>query len=270
MKNKLTALFCSLFIIACLALPTYAIAGDGDSRVRLVDNAGLLNKADALSLTEKLDEISERYQLDVVILTVETTNGRSSRAYADDYYDYNGFGFGKNNDGILLLINMEDRDCYITTSGYGKIAFTDAGIAYIEDKIVQYLSDEDYASAFETFISLADDFITQAKSGEPYDRNNLPREPLSLIWIPLSVGIGFVIALLIVGAMKSKLKTVRSQPAADSYIKRDSLNITESRDLFLYHTVSRTPKPKNTSSGGGSTTHRSSSGSTHGGGGRKF
>lgn len=270
MKNKLTALFCSLFLIACLALPTYAIAGDGNSRARLADNAALLNKADVLSLTEKLDEISERYQLDVVILTVETTNGRSSRAYADDYYDYNGFGFGKNNDGILLLINMEGRDCYITTSGYGTIAFTDAGIAYIEDEIVQYLSDEDYVSAFETFISLADDFITQAKSGEPYDRNNLPREPLSLIWIPVSIGIGFVIALLIVGAMKSKLKTVRSQPAADSYIKRDSLNITESRDLFLYHTVSRTPKPKNTSSGGGSTTHRSSAGSTHGGGGRKF
>lgn len=52
-------------------------------------------------------------------------------------------------------------------------------------------------------------------------------------------------------------------------MKKESLNITEKRDLFLYRTVSRTAKPKNESSGG-SSTHTSSSGSTHGGGGGKF
>ncbi len=52
-------------------------------------------------------------------------------------------------------------------------------------------------------------------------------------------------------------------------MKDGSLKITESRDLFLYNSVSRTEKPKNNSSGG-SSTHTSSSGSTHGGGGGKF
>jgi len=55
-------------------------------------------------------------------------------------------------------------------------------------------------------------------------------------------------------------------------MKSGSLNITESRDTFLYNTVTRTAKPKNTDSGssGGSSTHTSSSGETHGGGGGKF
>ena len=69
--------------------------------------------------------------------------------------------------------------------------------------------------------------------------------------------------------MKSKLKTVRFQAAANSYMKAESMNITESRDLYLYSAVTRTAKPKNDDSGG-SSTHTSSSGSTHGGGGGKF
>ena len=81
---------------------------------------------------------------------------------------------------------------------------------------------------------------------------------------------GFVLSLIIVGNMKAKLKTVRFQAAASNYIKDNSLNINERRDLFPYNTVTRTAKPKNDDSGGGSSTHTSSSGTTHGGGGGKF
>ena len=115
---------------------------------------------------------------------------------------------------------------------------------------------------------LCDDFISQAKTGEPYDNSNLPREPLSLIWIPVSIAIGGVLALIVVGVMKGQLKSVRSQAAANSYLKPGSLNVTESRDLFLYSQASRTEKPKDNDSG--SSTHTSSSGTTHGGGGGKF
>ena len=66
--------------------------------------------------------------------------------------------------------------------------------------------------------------------------------------------------------------------SADAYagvvrdmLKKGSLNITDSSDLFLYHTVDRTAKPKDDdNSSGGSSTHTSSSGTTHGGGSGKF
>lgn len=90
------------------------------------------------------------------------------------------------------------------------------------------------------------------------------------IWIPIAIVVGFVLSLIIVGNMKAKLKTVRFQAAASNYIKDNSLNINERRDLFLYNTVTRRAKPKNDDSGGGSSTHTSSSGTTHGGGGGKF
>jgi uncharacterized membrane protein YgcG len=96
-------------------------------------------------------------------------------AYADDFYDYNGYGFGANNDGCLLLVSMEDRDWWISTTGYGITALTDAGIEYIGDEFVSYLSDAEYAKGFDMFADLVDKFVTQAKEGNPYDVGNMPR-----------------------------------------------------------------------------------------------
>ena len=236
---------------------------------RVQDLADLLSDSEEAALLEKLDELCERQKMEIVVLTTDTLEGLAPRDYADDIYDYCDFGYGEDRDGALLLISMEDNDWYISTCGYGITVFTDAGIQYIGEQIKEDLSDGDFSEAFDKFVGLCDDFITQARSGDPYDSHNLPKEPLSLIWIPISIAVGVCLSFIIVGNMKSKLKTVRFQAAASNYMKNGSLNITESRDLFLYNTVTRTAKPKNNSSSG-SSTHTSSSGSTHGGGGGKF
>ena len=47
------------------------------------------------------------------------------------------------------------------------------------------------------------------------------------------------------------MKSVRQKNDAADYVRPGSMQLTHSRDLFLYSHVSRTAKPKNTSSGGG-------------------
>jgi len=59
------------------------------------------------------------------------------------------------------------------------------------------------------------------------------------------------VAGISVFVMASQLKSVRPQTAARNYMKPNSLNLTVSRDLFLYRTVTRTPRPKSNSSSGG-------------------
>ncbi|MGM9624082.1 MAG: TPM domain-containing protein, partial [Eubacteriales bacterium] len=159
-----------------------------------------------------------------------------------------------------------DGDWYVSTCGYGITAFTDAGIRYIGKQLKQDMKDGNYAEAFRGFINLCDAFLTQARTDRPFDKSNLPREPMSAIWIPMSVIVGIIIAVIVVGGMKGALKTVRFQSEAKNYIKDGSLQITGSRDMFLYRTLSRTERSKDT----GSSTHASSSGMTHGGGGGKF
>ena len=90
--------------------------------------------------------------------------------------------------------------------------------------------------------------------------------------------IGVIVALIVTGCMKNKLKSVRMQRNAVNYIVPGSLNLTSFRDLFLYSNVVSTPKPRNDtassshsgSSHSGSSSHSSHSGASHGGGGRHF
>ena len=131
------------------------------------------------------------------------------------------------------------------------------------------LARRNIAEAFHTYADQCDIFITQAYTGEPYDVNTLPREPLSIIWLGISLIVGFIIALSVTGSMKSQLKTIRREPAAGSYVVDGSMRVTENREFFLYRNITRREKPKSNSKGG-SSTHRGSSGTFHGGGGGKF
>lgn len=255
--RKLTSIAIILCLLMALCLTAYATSS------RLVDDAGLLTSVTAAQLEKKLDEISARQGVDIVIVTVDSTDGKDPAAFADDWFDYNDYA----EDGILLLVSMEESDWYISTTGYGITAVTDAGLEHMSDQFVPLLSDGDYAEAFDSFAQLCDSFITQAKTGDPFDSHNLPKEPFNVVQhLLIAIVIGFIAALIVTGSMKSKLKTVRQQVKADDYVLPGSLQLTGSRDLFLYTHVTKTERPQS----GGSSTHRSSSGTTHGGGGGKF
>lgn len=261
-KRSIALLFA---LCLCMTLATTAFAKA--DLPRLVDDADLLSSREEARVLAELDEISERQELDIVIVTTDSLYGKSPRDYADDFFDYNGYGYGKNHDGVLLLVSMEDRDWWISTTGYGITAFTDAGVEYISDQFVSDLSDGYYEDAFMTYAELCDDFITQARTGEAYDTWNLPKEPFNFFFsLIISLFIGFVVAFIVTAVMKGQLKSVRFQAAAASYVRNGSMNVTEARDLFLYRHVQRRAKPKDS----GSSTHRSSSGRSHGGGGGKF
>ena len=265
--QKLLPFLLALLLCMTVVIPAFA----ADSLPRLVDNADLLTDGEESALLMKLDEISVRQKADIVVVTVDSTDGKTPMDYADDFYDYNGYGFGDNRDGVLLLVSMEAPDWWITTTGYGITAVTDAGIEYISDKFLSALSDGEYAEAFTQYAELCDEFFTQAKTGEPYDTGNLPKEPFHVLRnLLIALAVGFVAALIVTNVMKGNLKTVRFQTAANSYVKANSMNVSESRDMFLYTHIDRHAKPKETSSSGGSSVHTSSSGTSHGGGGGKF
>lgn len=269
MMKKTFAIFFITLLTLIQAFP--ALAADG--MPRLVDGADLLSHSEEAALLGKLDEISKRQKADIVVVTAGSLEGKTPMEYADDFYDDNGYGFGEEKDGILFLVSMEKRDWYISTTGYGITAFTDAGLEYMSEKFLGSLSKGEYALAFTVYAELCDDFITQARTGRPYDVNYLPKEPFRFARnLAIATGAAFVISLIITAVMKGKLKTVRGQSVANSYVKAGSMQLTRKNDLFLYRHVDRRAKPKNnaSASSGGSRTHVSSSGARHGGRGGKF
>ncbi len=265
MKKSIIVLLLAVSMIICM---TFTVSA-ADAPL-LHDGADLLTESEESSLLARLESLSSDEQMDVVIVTVDSIGSYSAMEYADDYYDNNGYGYGTNRDGLVLLVSMEHGDWHISTCGKAITVFTDAGIEYIGKRFTPQLSDGDYYDALGEFVDQCDAFIEQAKTGNPYDTHNLPKEPFNkVIALIIALVVGFFAAKIYAGKLKKQLNTVKKQDQASGYVKKDGMNITTSNDLFLYRTVSQTAKESN-SEKGGSSTHKSSSGTTHGGGGGKF
>lgn len=244
---------------------------------RVEDDADLLTNEEEIRLREKLDQISKDTGVDVIVHTNYSLGGKTPREYADDYFDYNGYGLGDNYDGILFVLSMEYRDWRISTHGFGITAFTDRGQELIVEEILPDLSDGNYYEAFDRFADLSEMYILQARSGAAYDVDNMPKRPITLTSILMFIGIALLVGSiaggLYVAALSSTHKTMKKMTTAGGY-QQGAIQFTNKKDQFITRNVTRTriPKKQNLSGGGGggSSTGRSSSGRSHGGSGGKF
>ena len=267
-------LICALFIFLCTSLFTYADQSPlwddytvpaTRQKERLLDEAELLSSSEQAEILGRLNEISEKQRCNVVILTVNSHSG-SIEAFADDYFDYNGFGADFNDTGILFVLSMETREWAISTAGDGIPAFTDYGQEEMTNEMLPYLKDGNYFGAFEVYIDTADRYLDLFHAGTPYDIGN-DYDPKNHIF--LSILIGLATAVIPIAVMAAKLNTVHINNSASEYRTHDGIHMNVHTDTFLTSHVSRTRKSENNGSrshsGGGSSFHTSSSGHSHGG-----
>lgn len=241
----------------------------------LVDDADLLSEWEEEDLLERLTSVSNKEQMDVAVVTVNSLDGKTPEAFADDYYDYNGYGQGADKDGVLLLISMEERDWHVTTTGFGITAVNDAAIELIEDRVVSHLSDGDYYGAFTSYCSTVDEVAEMARNGQPYTGGvSFTKAQIFGGGGVISVILGFLIGFAVTGVQKKNLKRVRRQHGATAYIYGDASHLSVSDDRFIRRNVVRTRIERDddhrSGGGGGSTIHFGGSGTMHGGGGGKF
>ena len=109
---------------------------DTDLTGNVFDYAENLTDAQERELDELISSIEDRVKCDIAIITLDRSlslEGYKSQPsqwvmeYADDFFDYNGYG----PDGDLLLINMEDRSYWMSTTGEAIDVFTDNDINFI-------------------------------------------------------------------------------------------------------------------------------------------
>ena len=119
MKKVLSMMICLLMVFSLtgvFAEDVLLIApGPSAHPARVVDEADLLTDDEESMLMATLDGISQEHLVDVVVVTVDSTGEKTPMEYADDYFDYNGYGFGENFDGVILLVSMEYSDWWIST-----------------------------------------------------------------------------------------------------------------------------------------------------------
>ncbi|TYQ16689.1 UNVERIFIED_CONTAM: uncharacterized protein Cloal_3257 [Acetivibrio alkalicellulosi] len=255
MYKKISILF--LVVIAVNFTMIFYSYADNTNNVK--DYLNYLTEQEARNLQKNINSIRSNHGLDVVIVITDNTEGKRSRDFADDYYDYNGYGVGSRHSGLLMLINMEIREVWISTTGKAIDIFTDRRISYMLDNITHQLSKGNYYEACNVFI---DDVINYTE-GQSYSKrvSNMAKSfPVYIVALVISVALTFYVS------RTSKGKTTTSFM---TYEETNSFALTQRKDDYIRESTVRT-RIHSESSGGGSSTHRGSSGRMHGGGGRKF
>ena len=145
-----------------------------EGKQRFIDEENLLTAEQAAVLNLKLNEISERHQFDVTVAAIYSLGDKKSDSYAADFFKKNGFGYSGGSDGSMLLVSTGDRNFSFAALGFGIKAFTPIGRDYLMELFLPHLSANNYFEAFMTYADAADDFLTKAEAGEPYNKKTLP------------------------------------------------------------------------------------------------
>ena len=256
MTKRIFALLCALALLICVAMiPASAVT----SNPRLDDRADLLSPAEEQELSSKLSAMTDNLGYDFVMVTTPDLNNADFSFngtcvdYADRYYESKGYA----PDGVLVLITLsnENGKRNITFSTSGKLMkrlSEDEQDELLDDSLANY--NPDSVGYYQFLYSIA---LGMEQAIPPH---------LNWYSLPLAILIGFIISLIIMLIARSGLKSVKMERGDKNYVRAGSMNVTASRDTFLYRTVNRTAKPKD--NGGGSRT--SSGGGSHGGISRDF
>lgn len=298
--KKIKGILICLLICTFLVMGSMAVWADQTGAVsgqpRVFDQAGLFSETEIIQLEEKIAQCRKSTKMDVVIVSAYADGERSAEEYADDYYDYGGFGVGKKASGVLLLYYMDGPgqpggECYISTTGTMINMLTDERIESILDDVYGDLGNRDFAGAAEHFLEDVKAYVKEGVESGQYTYDRDTGEIVRYHSIRLyEVAIAMVIAGISAGsvcldikkryAMKQSSREVSN--SLQAYRADCAFHFSVAGDKMVNKYVRSVPIPRNTSSGSGgrghsgsssagrSTIHTSSSGSSHGGGGRRF
>ncbi len=276
-------IFCLLIFIT---VPSAAII---DTELKVYDQARLFSDDEVSSLKQRAQELVKKCSMDVLIVTIEDAEGKNSKNYADDFYDNNGFGLGDDKSGLALLIDMDNREVFISTCGNTIRIFTDDRLDSIINKMTSYLTNSDYAQAASIFLDDVDYYFSLGIPSDQYNYDTETKErdyysspaeepkgvAKSLQHLRLFIAIAIGSSLVIVGCMALNNRGKKTTHSG-TYLEPGSFNLNVKQDIHVRTTV--TQRQINTGSGSGgsggggsrSSTGTSRSGSTHGGRGGKF
>ena len=256
MKKKISIIIL-LLVLFSIIMPShiYGVSGDLDN---VTDAAGLLSENERLDLDKKAAELSELYECDIIVITVEDKGEMHIETFAQAVYDEYDLGYGGDNSGIMLIISMAERDYDIMAHGYGNIAFTDYGKKKLGKEFLPDLSDGNYYESFSIFIDSCGRYLKLARDGKPIDVDSDPDKANRIAAI-----VALVLPLLLTVTtgyvLKKQMKSTKIQTKAKEYVKEGSFNLKNQKDEYL-HTVTTQRKIKSESSGG---TSVNSNGSSH-------
>lgn len=244
-----------------------------DETEKVYDFANLLKDNDEENLYNSIKKFIEQTNFDLAIVTIDDNNKGSSGAYADDFFDYNNFGISSSRDGALILIDMDKREIYISTSGEAIKMYDDLRIDSIIDAGFNELKNAKYYECLNNMIEKLSDYFNKGvpKSNQNMIINNdgsvsiIKKIPYLFVAF-MSLTVSIIISLIMYFKTLSKIK----KHDTVTYLNPKLSNLTKDDKFVSTHTSKIRRETSSSGHSSGSSSHSSSSGRSHGGGGRHF
>lgn len=256
---------------------------------RVFDQAGIWSAEEISGMESRIQKLQDQMKMDVVLVTTVDAQGKSSQDYADDFYDQGGFGTRKDHSGVLYLIDLDNRELYISTSGTMIRFLTDSRIEETLDHAYEYAVNGDYRGVAESFLADTESWYRKGIPGGQYnydtETGKISRyRHISLLEAVIALAVAGCSAAFVCMRVKKEYAMEETRSQASNFLmayradcqfalhgQQDNLVNSFTRQAIIPRNQG-VVRPGGSSFGGGSvsSTHHSSGGHTHGGGGRRF
>lgn len=272
---------------------TYASENVG-SIPRVYDNAGLLSTDEIEHLEKLCIEQGDVVGIEILVLTHNDSSAEHPEIYLEDFNDALPEA-----DRVLLLVDMYNRIFWIQGYGLAETYIHSKRIDRIVEVITSPLSKGHYVEAFETYINMSAEYMTddselnwdhdytvnQPQSNNPdgpyyddtwpYDSYGDRKTDIFTTWW-VQLIISFVIGGIAVGIMAYN-SGGKMTAGSSTYLDRSQSGLIGRRDQYLRTRTTRVRKPQqnNNTRGGGFNSGGfrggvSSGGRSHSSGGGRF
>lgn len=266
-----------LLILCVISLLSGSHAVFGAQQGKVYDDAGLLTESEQEKINTQIDKMQEDSGWEIYAVTTVDADGKNTVGYADDFFDTHA---PDKNDGVVVLIDMDNREITISTCGEASRYLTDSRLDNILDDAYTDISEEAYGDCLVTMLIGVERAYDAGVPNGQYNYDVETGEVFEyriITWVEalaafvLAAGVGIAVYVIVAGRYKLRYGTYQYDFRGNGQV---ALRVKE--DRFVNEVTIPRRIPRQTDTGGGShnngrsSVHQSSSGRTHGGQSRKF
>lgn len=269
--KKRTALLVTMAAVCMAGTPVLA-----DTVVS--DDAYLLTDTERTDLSGQIESLENSTGWDIFAISTDDAEGKTSREYADDYFDTHA----SSKNGVVFLIDMDNREITISTAGESIYYLTDERVDAVLDDAYTYVSDGQYYDCYVAMLEgmqtyyergiASDSYIYDEETGKIIRYRSLTAGEFAIALIA-AIAVGAGVYFGINAKYKLKFASGKMDPHGNGNVKLENSNDRFVNQIVTHRRIPKNPPPSGGgggSSSGRSTVHTSSAGTMHGGGSRKF
>ena len=151
----------SAFVLALIIGLIFSVTSFADSfNIMIDDGASLFTEEEIELINTSAYEFASADNYSVAVVTTDDAMGKTAMEYADDYYDSLIFDKGWSEDGILFLIDMDNREIYISCAGLCIDEYNDHELNLIIDSGFDCIVNGEYFKCIVSMIEEAGNFTS--------------------------------------------------------------------------------------------------------------